>query len=102
MELLEKCRAEVRTKSAAFDEELLGLIEACKLDLKIAGIKVKDGDALIERAILIYVKANFGIENKDFEKLNAAYEMLKINLGLSGDYNVEQNVQTGEKYNQEK
>lgn len=92
MNLLEKCKNALRCKSHVYDEEITGLIEACKVDLMVSGIDAKDGDALIERAILIYVKANFGIENKDFEKLNAAYEMLKISLGLCGDYHVEQGM----------
>ncbi len=89
IELKEKCKTLLRIKNEAHDSEIVDLISACKLDLKKTGINVKDGDALIEHAIFCYVKANFGIENKDFEKLNESYESLKASLALSGDYHVE-------------
>lgn len=93
MALLEECKELLRTKSSSYDTEILDLIDACEIDLKISGIKVYIDDPIIKRAIKIYVKANFGIENKDFEKLMKAYDLLKIHLGLSGDYrDVEQRM----------
>lgn len=92
MELLSECKELLRTKSNSFDNEIKTLIEACKVDLYISGIKADEDDPIIRRAIHVFVKANFGIENKDFEKLNASYELLKIHLGLCGDYIVEQDM----------
>ncbi|HZJ99434.1 MAG TPA: hypothetical protein VFC79_05490, partial [Tissierellaceae bacterium] len=45
-------------------------------------------DVLIQRAITLYVKANFGWDNPDAERLQQSYLMLKQHLSLSGDYNV--------------
>ena len=42
--------------------------------------------ALIKRAIILYCKANFGLDNKDSEKYNKSYDLLKQHLALSGDY----------------
>lgn len=93
MELLDECKELLRTKSSSYDNEISDLIEACIVDLKISGIKAYIEDPIIRRVIKIYVKANFGIENKDFERLMKSYDLLKIHLGLSGDYkDVEQGV----------
>ena len=43
-------------------------------------------DPLIKRAIITYVKANFGWNNPDAEKLKQSYEMLKSHLSLSAEY----------------
>ena len=72
------------------DEEITDLIEACKIDLSLSGVKrIKDTDPLIQQAIKLYCKANFGLDNKDSEKYQKSYDMLKISLSLCGDYNVE-------------
>lgn len=87
--MLEKIRLALRIKNNKFDNEILDIIEECKMDLKISGIvKVNEEDPLIERAIKIYSKANFGLDNKDSEKYQASYESLKQHLSLCGDYNV--------------
>jgi len=48
--------------------------------------KIIETDALIVRAIVTYCKANFGWDNKDSEKLQQSYEMLRNHLTLSTDY----------------
>lgn len=75
-------------KEDALDEEIQDLIDACKADLKLAGIKVIEDDALIIRAISIYCKASFGYENKDSEKFMESYELLKQKLASCTDYKV--------------
>lgn len=96
--MLEKMRKAVRVSNTAFDDELEDLIEAAKIDLKTSGvIKIESTneigekvieDPLIKRAITIYVKANFGWDNPDAERLQELYTLLKQHLALSGDYNV--------------
>ena len=45
--------------NAAFDIEILNLIDAAKIELKISGVnKIDETDPLIIRAITLYVKAN--------------------------------------------
>jgi hypothetical protein len=103
MLLIEEIKIQIRVNrtNAAFDEGELGpLMEAARHELMLAGIssaKVQsekkateldaDLDPLIKRAITIYVKANFGWDNPDSEKLQNSFEMLKSHLSMSGDYN---------------
>ncbi len=96
--MLEGVKLSLRITNTAFDEEIKDLIAAAKLDLGISGVKkieTKDeedklivSDPLIKRAVTLYVKANFGWDNPDSERLQESYLMLKQHLSLSGDYNV--------------
>lgn len=92
--MLEKVKIALRLKSPAFDDEIMGLIAACKADLRLAGIDTKEkparvkkwaGDPLIERAIILYCKGNFGYIDGG-EKYVEAYNLLKCSLSLAGDY----------------
>ncbi|MCK9191250.1 MAG: hypothetical protein M0P10_06880 [Sphaerochaetaceae bacterium] len=70
------------------DNEIEDIAEACKLDLKYAGVNViEETDPLVKRAMIIYAKAQFGLDNDDSDKYQAAYETLKNHLSLCGDYN---------------
>ena len=86
--MLEKVKIALRLRSPAFDAEIENLIAACKADLRLAGITVpkKPADPLIERAVILYCKGNFGyIEGG--ERFIEAYNYLKCALSLAGDYN---------------
>lgn len=98
MELIDKVKTALRLKSPAFDDEIEGLIAACKADLRLVGVIIPDdappaegeeptaGDPLIERAVILYCKGNFGyIEGG--ERYVKAYDLLKCSLSLAGDYN---------------
>lgn len=88
--MLEKVKLALRIKVTSLDSEITDLIEACKIDLSISGIKViNDTDPLIQRAIIVYCKANFGLDNKESEKYQLSYDMLKQSLALCSDYNTE-------------
>ena len=90
--MIEKIKQALRIKSNAFDDELKDLITAAKLNLEICGIaksKIIDTDPLIIQAVKTYCKANFGLDNKDSEKYQKSYDMIKTHLALCGDYNVE-------------
>lgn len=87
--MLESIKLALRIKSSAFDLEILDLINAAKLDLRLSGvIKINEGDPLILQAVKVYCKANFGLDNKDSEKYQASYDSLKQHLSLCGEYNV--------------
>ena len=89
MALKDDVKSALRIKSNTFDPEIDDLISAAKLDLSISGVKkIIETDALIKRAIIIYSKSHFGLENKDSEKYQKAYDLLKEHLALCGDYNV--------------
>ena len=84
--MLEDVKRELRITNTAYDREVLDLIEAAKLDLKIPQInelKILENDPLIKRAIILYCKANFGLDNKDSEKYQKAYDNLVEKLSLS-------------------
>lgn len=87
--MLDKVKLALRIKSIKLDEEIEDLIESCKIDLSIGGVrKINEDDPLIQRAIIIYCKANFGMDNNDSEKYQKSYDLLKQSLSLCGDYNV--------------
>lgn len=83
----------VRVKSQKASEEMEDLSEACRADLKIAGVYASEGfsDPLEKQALKLYCKANYGYD-QDSEKFRAAYAALKDSMALSGDYGKEKNV----------
>lgn len=88
--MLDKVKMSLRIKTDTLNEEIYDLIEACKADLSMSGVKVIDEtDALIQRAIITYCKANFGLDNEDSEKYQRSYNSLKEHLSLCADYNTE-------------
>ena len=92
---LDAVKTALRVKSAAYNDEVSGVIAAAFADLKRVGVKVPEWDAasgeplavdpLLHRAVILYAKANFGYSD-DSEKYNQAYEYLKCALSLAGDY----------------
>lgn len=88
--MLEVVKQALRIRSDSLNDEVLELIESAKLDMSVAGVKKIDtNDKLIRRAIIIYCKANHGLDNKDSEKYQKSYDILIQRLALCGDYNVE-------------
>ena len=84
--MLEDVKRGLRITNTAYDLEVLDLIEAAKADLHIPQIdplKIVDTEPLIKRAIILYCKANFGLDNKDSEKYQAAYNNQTERLSLS-------------------
>ena len=75
------------------DDEIRDLIGAACADLALCGIvpaKLYDtDDQLIQRAIVLYVKAEFGLDNPDSEKYRNSYDLLKTHLMLSNEYIIE-------------
>lgn len=88
--MLDKIKLALRIKNNAFDLDILDLVESSKIDLQMAGVKrIDEEDPIILQAIKLYCKANFGLDNKDSEKYQKSYDMLKQSLSLCGEYNVE-------------
>ena len=88
-----KTALRISINNTAFDSEITDLIAAARADLRLSGIlesKVNDAtDPLIKRAIMVYVKGNFGWNNPDAEKLQQSYAMIKGHLALSQEYTKE-------------
>lgn len=81
-----KVSLRINSSNTAYDNEINDLIEAAKLDLRISGIAstlIVDSDPLIRQAIITYVKAYFGYDNSDSEKLKESYSLLKKHLAIA-------------------
>lgn len=91
--LLVNVKALLRITSTAFDTEIDDLILSARQDLILSGVLLSkansDTDALIKRTIACYVKAHFGWDNPDYDKLLQSYAMLKQHLTLSQEYTIE-------------
>lgn len=88
MTILEKCKLNLRIAddNSAFDEEIQDLIDACMADLNIADVVVVDQlDPLVMRAILTYVKMNFG-EVDDYDRYKQSYDEQKAQMSMNSDY----------------
>ena len=84
--MLESTKLALRITTDAFDSELQDLIDAGVSDLGIAGVINDDlTDPLIKRAVITYVKTNFG-EPDAYDKLLASYEAQKGQLQQATGY----------------
>ena len=84
--MLSKVKLAYPITTNAYDDDILGLIEACKTDLKLCGVeKIDEADGLTQRAIIFYCKAFFR-NNDSSERYRKAYEALKVAMSLAGDY----------------
>ena len=97
-EFLDKAKGFLRitTNDTVIDTEITTLIRACQRDLIRNGITpslVYDlEDSLIEMAVLTYLKAEFGFDNKNYDKFRSSYEQLRADLSLTDDYVTEKKV----------
>lgn len=99
--MLDKVKLALRIMNGAYDAEIQLLIDSCKADLGLAGVNVNKGkeenteegfmDPLIEQAIILYSKGNFGYDENS-ERYKDAYLKLKIALSLSVEYEVNNDV----------
>lgn len=86
--LLNKVKLALKITTEDFDEELIDMIEASKLDLGICGVvdaDAKESDALIIRAIVTYCRLNWGSPS-DYDKLKASYDEQKAQLSMNSAY----------------
>lgn len=78
-------------------EEVKDLIISARQDLIFQGIlpskAVDEADGLIKRAVSTFVKANFGLDNKDYDALNNSYEMQRNTLSNSIEYSVKKETE---------
>ena len=88
--MLAKVREALRITHNKLDSELQDVIDACKMDLSISGIKkIDDDDPLIQQAIKTYAKAEYEQDVNKANRLTQAYVSLKISMALCGDYTEE-------------
>lgn len=89
MTILGDVKFSLRITIDDFDGEMQDLIDAAKADLGLSGVigeQILDNNPLIKRAITTYCKANFGYDNPDADRLQKAYDLLKVHLTLTEDY----------------
>lgn len=88
LKLVKQCLSIVETATLK-DKEIEMLIQAGIADLTRQGIVASEttDDSLIQSAIVMFVKANFGnVDIKEKELAQRTYSLLCANLGLSEDY----------------
>jgi len=95
--MLDKVKLALRLSGTALDDEVSDLINAAIADLRLVGINVRGeggpprkprGAPLLDRAVVLYAKAEFGF-NDDAERYRNAYDYLKCALSLTADYTEE-------------
>lgn len=94
LKLAKQCLSIVET-STLKDDEIKMLIASAIADLNRQGIKATNltSDALVQSAIMMFVKANFGnVDIKEKELAQRTYGLLCANLGLSEEYMEENNA----------
>ena len=92
--LAKQCLSIVSTAKLK-DEEIKMLIQAGIADLNRQGIVASVGttDSLVQSAIVMFVKANFGnVDIKEKELAQRTYSLLCASLGLSQEYLEEENA----------
>lgn len=86
--IMDDVKLNLRISHGSMDNEVLDLIESAKMQMGISGIKViSDTDALTKRAIILYCKANFGLDNKDSDKYQLRFDSLIIHMSMCPEYN---------------
>ena len=87
--LLDAVKLSLRISTAAFDAELEELIDACRLDLKMKGVRnIDDSENLTRQAVKLYCRANFANgDTKERELYADRYEKLAAAMSLCAFYN---------------
>ena len=92
--MLDKVKLALRLSGTALDGEVSDLINAAIADLRLVGINIpaeagsSSKTPLLDRAVVLYAKAEFGF-NDDAERYRNAYDYLKCALSLTADYTEE-------------
>lgn len=87
--MLELVKTALRITATAFDDEIQQLINAALIDLGFGGasadVLTENHDAVINQAVITYVKMNFGLP-EDYDKLKKSYDEQKAQLGTATGY----------------
>lgn len=92
--MLAEARKAVRVTTTSFDDELMDLIHAGIKDLQLPGIHfdvilttsdVTIPDPLAKKAVITYVKCNFG-NPSNYDKLKASYDEQKGQMRGNSNY----------------
>lgn len=84
--MLNAVKMALRITTDAFDNEISGLIESARLDLRVAGVVLPaELDALVQTAIITYCRLHFG-QPDDYDRLKRAYDEQKAQLATCTGY----------------
>lgn len=91
-DMLTACRAALRIPSdcTVYDDEITDLIEAARAALRAGGVSAEksmdDSDGSVRVAVKVYVKANFGMDNPDHERLSVSFDDILTRMAHEGSY----------------
>jgi hypothetical protein len=91
LDVLNTVKLAIPVKTDYYDAELNSLIAAAVVDLGIVGVHtdINTNDAALTRAIVTYVKANFG-NPTNYDQLKASYDEQKAQLITARGYGLEE------------
>lgn len=91
-DLMAACRSALRIPSdcTIYDDEITDLIAAARQALLAGGVAEgkanSNEDASVRVAIKVYVKANFGMDNPDAEKLMRSFKDMLCRMAGSSEH----------------
>ena len=85
--MLADTKLALRITTTAFDSEITDLLNAAMMDLGVAGVELGDGDALVKRACITYVRVHFG-QPDDYDRLKRSYDEQKAQLSMNSGHTV--------------
>ena len=89
VDILQQVKDALRVENAALDSEIQALIDSARGDLVLSGIledMANSDDAMVVNAIIMFCKANFGLDNRDSEKLMASYLSFERDMMANATY----------------
>lgn len=85
-ELLQAVKLNLGIRHDKIDFDILETIEACKLDLGVAGVGIVDPtNPLVRQAVKLYCRAHYNFQG-EADRYTSAYTALKNSLALCGDF----------------
>jgi hypothetical protein len=72
-----------------YDNEIDAIVDAAVVDLLTSGVSaaaVEDPDSYVLQAIILYAKAQFGLDNPDAERYMQSYQALAGRLAMTSEY----------------
>lgn len=83
--MLEQVKKDLRISHDKLDTDIQENIEACKLDMQRVGIDTTRMDALMTKAVKLYLRWQYNYENQA-DRYGYAYQQLRNALSLSKKY----------------
>ena len=84
--LVAAAKLAARITTDAFDDQIVGLLEAAMLDLGVAGVLVPETmNALVDQAAITYFRMHFG-QPDEYDRLKRSYDEQKAQLATCTGY----------------